>query len=126
MDPELAKGLDRMEADYGGLPSPFAPAEFVSGRQRRMELPQRVADREEPEHLCRERAEAEARAQLASERRSQVGTGDRSEKIRTYNFPQNRVTDHRIGFDVHSLPKFMDGEIEDMLDALARSDGLQQ
>jgi peptide chain release factor 1 len=47
-----------------------------------------------------------------------VGSGDRSEKIRTYNFPQNRVTDHRIGFTAHQLPEFMDGRIQPMIEAL--------
>jgi peptide chain release factor 1 len=55
---------------------------------------------------------------IAENRRSQVGSGDRSEKIRTYNFPQNRVTDHRIGLTVHNLTDFMDGNISPMLDAL--------
>src|ERR1700729_2187594 len=55
---------------------------------------------------------------LAKERRAMVGSGDRSEKIRTYNFPQNRVTDHRIGFTAHQLPEFMDGRIQPMIDAL--------
>src|ERR1700735_4107725 len=55
---------------------------------------------------------------LAKERKAQVGTGDRSEKIRTYNFPQNRMTDHRIGFTAHQLPEFMDGRIQPMIDAL--------
>jgi len=49
---------------------------------------------------------------------SHGGSGDRSEKIRTYNFPQNRVTDHRIGFTAHQLPEFMDGRIQPMIDAL--------
>ncbi|MGH9649659.1 MAG: peptide chain release factor 1 [Terriglobales bacterium] len=57
-------------------------------------------------------------AALAKERRAQVGSGDRSEKIRTYNFPQNRVTDHRIGFSSHQLSTFMDGKIGDLIDAL--------
>jgi peptide chain release factor 1 len=47
-----------------------------------------------------------------------VGSGDRSEKIRTYNFPQNRVTDHRIGFTSHQLPTFMDGRIGELIEAL--------
>jgi peptide chain release factor 1 len=55
---------------------------------------------------------------LAKERKQMVGTGDRSEKIRTYNFPQNRVTDHRIGMTVHQLPEFMDGKLQPMIDAL--------
>jgi peptide chain release factor 1 len=55
---------------------------------------------------------------LAKERKSMVGTGDRSEKIRTYNFPQNRVTDHRVGLTLHQLPEFMDGRLQPMIDAL--------
>jgi peptide chain release factor 1 len=57
-------------------------------------------------------------AELAKERKTQVGTGDRSEKIRTYNFPQNRVTDHRIGLTIHQLPEVMDGKIQPLIDAL--------
>ena len=55
---------------------------------------------------------------LADERRSMVGTGDRSEKIRTYNFPQNRVSDHRIGLTLHRLDSVIDGDIGEILDAL--------
>lgn len=55
---------------------------------------------------------------LADERRSMVGTGDRSEKIRTYNFPQNRLTDHRIGLTLHRLDSIMNGSIDEVLDAL--------
>src|SRR5215831_16670305 len=55
---------------------------------------------------------------LADERRSMVGTGDRSEKIRTYNYPQNRVTDHRIGLTLHRLDSIMDGDIPEIIDAL--------
>jgi peptide chain release factor 1 len=54
----------------------------------------------------------------ASERKSQVGSGDRSEKIRTYNFPQNRVTDHRIGFTLHKLEQVLEGDIDEIVDAL--------
>jgi peptide chain release factor 1 len=60
----------------------------------------------------------EQQKSIAENRRSQVGSGDRSEKIRTYNFPQNRVTDHRIGLTVHNLSDFMDGNISTALDAL--------
>src|SRR5215475_7999000 len=55
---------------------------------------------------------------LAKERRQMVGSGDRSEKIRTYNFPQNRVTDHRIGFTIHQLDSVMDGKIQPLIEAL--------
>src|SRR6185369_7725758 len=57
-------------------------------------------------------------SQIASERKSQVGSGDRSEKIRTYNFPQGRVTDHRIGLTLHQLSDVMDGKLQPVLDAL--------
>ncbi|HOJ47925.1 MAG TPA: peptide chain release factor 1 [Bacillota bacterium] len=59
---------------------------------------------------------------LANERRSQVGTGDRSERIRTYNYPQGRVTDHRIGLTLYSLDSFLNGEIDEMIDALIAAD----
>ena len=61
---------------------------------------------------------AEQRKAIAQDRRSQVGTGDRSEKIRTYNFPQNRLTDHRIGLTIHQLDRIMEGDIANVLDAL--------
>jgi peptide chain release factor 1 len=57
-------------------------------------------------------------AQLGAERRSMVGTGDRSEKIRTYNFPQNRLTDHRIGLTLHQLDMIMDGKLDNVIEAL--------
>lgn len=60
-------------------------------------------------------------AEIASERKNQVGTGDRSERIRTYNFPQGRITDHRIGLTLYSIDRFMAGEIEEMVRALATS-----
>ncbi len=63
-------------------------------------------------------AQAEQQAQVAAERRSMVGSGDRSEKIRTYNFPQSRVTDHRIGLTVHRLQAILDGDLDLLLDPL--------
>ena len=65
-----------------------------------------------------ERKLAEQRDADSATRRSMVGSGDRSDKVRTYNFPQDRVTDHRIGKTVHNLPAVMDGEIDDLIDAL--------
>ena len=74
-------------------------------RSRLLELEQRKARDEEDEA-----------------RRSMVGTGERAEKIRTYNFPQDRITDHRIGLDVHDLPGVLDGELDRLIDALITDD----
>ncbi|MGB4337489.1 MAG: peptide chain release factor 1 [Bacillota bacterium] len=65
-----------------------------------------------------EKARAEQEAGIAEARKSQVGTGDRSERIRTYNFPQNRVTDHRIGLTIHRLTEVLDGDLDEILEAL--------
>jgi peptide chain release factor 1 len=65
-------------------------------------------------------------AELAAARKQQVGTGDRSEKIRTYNFPQNRVTDHRIGLTLHQLDMVMDGRLQPIVDALIVHDQAEQ
>lgn len=66
--------------------------------------------------------ESEQNERISSERKSQVGTGSRSEKIRTYNYPQSRITDHRIGFTVHSLDSFLSGNMDEMIDALITAD----
>lgn len=76
-----------------------------------------------------EKAEEEQRSATAEDRRSQVGTGDRSERIRTYNFPQGRVTDHRIGLTLHKLESIINGNLDELLDALItakQSERLQQ
>lgn len=59
-----------------------------------------------------------AQDEIAADRRSQVGTGDRSERIRTYNFPQGRVTDHRIGLTLHRLEAVLNGDLDEIIDAL--------
>ena len=64
----------------------------------------------------------EAQAEYDQNRKSAVGTGDRSERIRTYNFPQNRVTDHRIGLTIQKLDQMMEGKIDEMIDALILED----
>ncbi|HZP60564.1 MAG TPA: peptide chain release factor 1 [Opitutaceae bacterium] len=69
-----------------------------------------------------QRREDEERARYAATRRNQIGTGDRSERIRTYNFPQNRVTDHRIGLTLYNLPQVMEGRIDEIIAALQRAD----
>lgn len=76
-----------------------------------------------------EQAQEEQRAATAQDRKSQVGTGDRSERIRTYNYPQGRVTDHRIGLTLHKLDIVLNGEMDELLDALLtakQSEQLQQ
>ncbi len=66
--------------------------------------------------------EEEERSKYAAQRRSQIGTGDRSERIRTYNFPQNRMTDHRIGLTMYNLPQVMEGQIDAIIEALQKAD----
>ncbi|NIA12190.1 MAG: peptide chain release factor 1 [Nitrospiraceae bacterium] len=70
----------------------------------------------------KELKEREERQKLESTRRVQIGTGDRSEKIRTYNFPENRVTDHRIKLTLYNLENFLDGEMDEMIDALTAAE----
>ena len=69
-----------------------------------------------------EMQEAEKAEKEGNERRSKIGTGDRAEKIRTYNYPQNRVTDHRIGYTTNSLDRIMDGALDDIINALIQED----
>ncbi len=69
-----------------------------------------------------ERAQEEQQAVIAAARRSQVGTGERSERIRTYNFAQNRVTDHRIGLTLHRLPEVLEGDIDELIEGLAAAE----
>ena len=69
-----------------------------------------------------EQAEAERNKEIADNRKSQVGTGDRSERIRTYNYPQGRITDHRIGLTLYKLEAFLNGEMDEMIDSLITED----
>ena len=69
-----------------------------------------------------EMEEEKQNAELSAERKSQVGSGDRSEKIRTYNYPQSRVTDHRIGFTSYNLQSVIDGDLDPFIDALVVAD----
>jgi peptide chain release factor 1 len=73
-----------------------------------------------------EQAQEEQRSQIAAARKSQVGTGERSERIRTYNFPQGRVTDHRIGLTVHQLPDVLEGDLDELADALLAAERTEQ
>ena len=67
-------------------------------------------------------AEETQRSEIAENRKSQVGTGDRSERIRTYNFPQGRVTDHRVGLTLHKLDYVLNGELDELITALVTAD----
>lgn len=69
-----------------------------------------------------EKEQAERNAKLANERKIQVGTGDRSEKIRTYNYPQGRITDHRIGMSIYQMDDFLNGNLDEMIDNLIAAD----
>ena len=64
--------------------------------------------------------------ETTEERRSQIGTGERAEKIRTYNFPQDRITDHRINLTLHNLPGILDGELDELIETLATSERAKQ
>jgi peptide chain release factor 1 len=69
-----------------------------------------------------ERAQEEQAAAIAADRRNQVGTGERSERIRTYNVPQTRITDHRIGLTLHRLPDLLEGDLDEVIDALSAAE----
>ena len=69
-----------------------------------------------------ERKQEEQQSAIAADRRAQVGTGDRSDRIRTYNFPQGRVTDHRIGLTLYRIDSIRDGDLDEILDALITAD----
>lgn len=69
-----------------------------------------------------EQLQSEQSEEIAKNRKLQVGTGDRSERIRTYNYPQSRVTDHRIGLTLYKLDQILDGDLDELIDALVTAD----
>ena len=90
--------------------------ELASGLSRLALLSEREANLS-----CQCLEEAKQESSIAENRRAQVGRGDRSEKIRTYNYPQNRVTDHRIGLSLHKLELILGGDLDEMVGALKAS-----
>ena len=66
-----------------------------------------------------ETEEKKKESEIAETRRAQVGTGERAEKIRTYNYPQDRITDHRVGTTFHGIPRVMDGDLDEIIDVLS-------
>jgi peptide chain release factor 1 len=95
---------------------------IVECREERSQLQNRVKALKLLRSRIYEAEIEKQRKDRESTRKIMVGSGDRSEKIRTYNFPQSRVTDHRIGFTVHQLDKVLDGDIDEIIDALATAD----
>jgi peptide chain release factor 1 len=94
----------------------------VSCQNERSQLQNRARAMEVLRSRLQAQAEAEAAAQASAERRSQVRTVDRSERIRTYNFPENRISDHRVGYKAHNLATVLDGDLDGVLGALAAAE----
>lgn len=98
----------------------------VACQQERSQHKNRAKALEELRSRLLDRAIAEQQQTQAASRKAQVGTGDRSAKIRTYNYPQNRVTDHRINFTLYQLESFVAGDLQEMLEALAMADAQEK
>ena len=98
----------------------------VSMQDERSQLQNRARAMQVLRARLLEAAERERDAERSAERRAQVGGGGRGEKIRTYNFKENRVTDHRIGFTIYRLPDVLAGDLDDVVDALAADERARQ
>jgi len=125
--------IDTMRASGPGGQKVNKTSSAVRIRHRPTGITVHIQD-EKSQHRNREKAmriltarvfdhyESQRRAQRAAERRSKIGSGDRSQRIRTYNFPQNRVTDHRIGYTAYNLDQVMQGRLDDLIEALLAAD----
>jgi peptide chain release factor 1 len=98
----------------------------VSCQNERSQLQNRARAMEVLRARLQALAEAEAAAQASDARRSQVRTVDRSERVRTYNFPENRISDHRVGYKAYNLSAVLDGELDGVVDALTAADRAEQ
>jgi peptide chain release factor 1 len=113
------KGGQSVNTTYSAVRITHLPTSLaVSCQNERSQLQNRAQAMRILKARLYEMARAEQQAKVSAERRSMVGSGDRSEKIRTYNFPQSRVTDHRIGLTVHRLQEILNGELDLLLDPL--------
>jgi peptide chain release factor 1 len=98
----------------------------VTCQQERSQIKNRATAMKVLQARLMDRARSAQEEKLAAERRSMVGSGDRSAKIRTYNFPQQRVTDHRINFTTHTLGEVMNGDLDELLEALRKADIMER
>src|SRR6266446_4948719 len=120
----LAEGGDRELAELAQaeIDDLTAKQTALEEELKRLLLPRDPNDDKNVFVEIRAGAGGDEAALFAADRKSQVGTGERSERIRTYNFPQTRVTDHRIGLTLHRLPTVLEGDLDEVIDALAAAE----
>ena len=126
-DVELNMSDVRMNTTYSAVRLTHIPTGIVVSMQ---DQKSQIKNKEKAIAILRtrlyEREYNKYMEELSSKRKTMVATGDRSEKVRTYNYPQSRVTDHRIGWSMHNLPAFMDGDIEECIEALQLAENAEK
>ena len=120
-------GGQSVNTTYSAVRITYLPTnEVVTCQDERSQLKNREKAMKILKSRLLEKEREKQEAAQAQERRSQVGTGERSEKIRTYNFPQSRVTDHRVGISAYQIDAVMDGDIDQFIDALTAKDNAER